>query len=80
MWGLIEDNGGSPMLPHITPLQAALAGILAVLAVIPSVFILRRMGYSGWWAILAAISPINIIGLWVLAFVPWPVERPGISP
>ena len=68
------------MLRYFSPLQLVLAGILAVLAVIPSIIILRRMGYSGWWAILAAISPINVIGLWVLAFIPWPIERPAANP
>lgn len=41
------------MIPSITPLQLTLAAVLAILAVIPSVMILRRLGYSGWWAILA---------------------------
>jgi hypothetical protein len=63
------------MIPNITPLQLAIAAVLAILAVIPSVMILRRLGYSGWWAILAAISPINIIGLWILALIEWPIEK-----
>jgi hypothetical protein len=63
------------MIPNITPLQFAIAAVLAILAVIPSVMILRRLGYSGWWAILAAISPINIIGLWILALIEWPIEK-----
>jgi len=63
------------MLRFFTPAQLALAVVLATLAIIPSVMILRRLGYSGWWAILAAVSPINIIGLWVLAMVRWPIEK-----
>ena len=63
------------MLRFFTPAQLALAVVLAILAIIPSVMILRRLGYSGWWAILAAVSPINIIGLWVLAMVQWPIEK-----
>ena len=69
------------MLRFFTPAQLALAVVLAILAIIPSVMILRRLGYSGWWAILAAVSPINIIGLWVLAMVRWPIEKdqPGAA-
>jgi hypothetical protein len=63
------------MLRVFTPAQLALAVVLAILAIIPSVLILRRLGYSGWWAILAAISPLNIIGLWLLAFLNWPIEK-----
>jgi len=63
------------MLRFFTPAQLALAVVLATLAIIPSVMILRRLGYSVWWAILAAVSPINIIGLWVLAMVRWPIEK-----
>ncbi len=62
-------------LPGLAPVPLAIAALLVVLAIIPSVIILRRMGYSGWWAILAAISPLNILGLWILAFVKWPLER-----
>jgi hypothetical protein len=63
------------MLRFFTPVQLAVAMVLAILAIIPSVMILRRLGYSGWWAILAAVSPINIIGLWILAFLKWPLEK-----
>ena len=63
------------MMRFFTPVQLALAIILAILAIIPSVMILRRLGYSGWWAIFAAISPLNIIGLWALAFLKWPIEK-----
>ena len=61
------------MLRFFTPAQLVLAVVLAILAIIPSVMILRRLGYSGWWAILAAVSPINIVDLWVLAMVQWPI-------
>ena len=60
---------------YFTPVQLGVLVVLAVLAIIPTVIILRRLGYSGWWAILAAISPINILGLWILAFAQWPLER-----
>lgn len=61
-------------LAHMTTGQILLFVILFFAALIPSIFILRRMGFSGWWAIIAPISPLNLIGLWVLAFKRWPVE------
>jgi hypothetical protein len=64
-----------PGLRVFSPAQLAVAGLLVVLSVIPTVIILRRMGYSGWWAIFAAISPLNVLGLWILAFAKWPLER-----
>jgi amino acid transporter len=42
----------------------------------PVARILRRVGYSGWWSILSVIPLANLIGLWVLAFVGWPIDRP----
>jgi uncharacterized membrane protein YhaH (DUF805 family) len=35
----------------------------------PLVRILRRMGFSGWWALLVGFWPV---GLWLLAYNPWP--------
>ncbi|HEX5280665.1 MAG TPA: hypothetical protein VFW28_11365 [Micropepsaceae bacterium] len=50
--------------------------VLGILTIIPAVIALRRLGFSPWWAIIAPISPLNIIGLWVVALVKWPVEDP----
>ena len=62
-------------MPHLTTTQVEIIAIVAYfLVLIPSVIILRRLGFSSWWAIIAPISPLNIIGLWVIAFVKWPVE------
>jgi len=41
----------------------------------PIVRILNRVGYSPWWAIIAFIPIVNLIGLWVLSFVHWPRIR-----
>jgi energy-coupling factor transporter transmembrane protein EcfT len=66
-------------MPHMTTTQLVIIGIIAILAIIPSVMILRRLGFSGWWAIIAPISPLNILGLWIIALVKWPVEEPAKS-
>ena len=44
---------------------------------IPLTIIIRRMGFSGWWAVVMFIPVANYIGLWVLAESPWPkLEQP----
>jgi uncharacterized membrane protein YhaH (DUF805 family) len=45
--------------------------ILPIL-LIPVARILRRTGHSRWWCLLGFIPFVNLIGLWVLAYVPWP--------
>jgi len=47
--------------------------ITIALAAYPTVRILHRMGYSGWWALIAAIPLGGFVGLWILAFSDWPV-------
>lgn len=47
---------------------------LAVLGY-PIARILRRMGFSGWWVLLAIVPYVNVVGLWVVAFVKWPIEN-----
>jgi predicted ABC-type exoprotein transport system permease subunit len=48
--------------------------VLAAIFVLafPLVRILRRLGYSGWWAVLWFVPLVNLIALWVLAYRPWP--------
>lgn len=38
----------------------------------PIAKIMKRIGFSGWWAALAFVPLANIIGLWVLAVTRWP--------
>jgi hypothetical protein len=38
----------------------------------PIVRILNCVGFSPWWAIIAFIPIVNLIGLWVFSFVQWP--------
>jgi uncharacterized membrane protein YhaH (DUF805 family) len=38
----------------------------------PIVMILRKAGYSGWWALLAIIPFAAFLGLWFLALARWP--------
>lgn len=43
-----------------------------VLYVYPIGRILRRIGLSPYWALIALVPLVNLFGLWVLAFNAWP--------
>lgn len=49
--------------------------VYILLLVVPVAKILGRMGFSQLWAIVALIPLVNLILLWVLAFVEWPRDR-----
>jgi uncharacterized membrane protein YhaH (DUF805 family) len=38
----------------------------------PAARIVRRAGYSGWWALLMTIPGVNIVAFWIFAFIRWP--------
>ena len=49
----------------------AFAVIVAVV-LYPIGRILGRLGLSPFWSVLALIPLVNLIGLWLLAFIDWP--------
>lgn len=55
--------------------------ILVWLAVfiVPAWRIVGKAGFPGAFALLAVIPLVNVVMLWVFAFVKWPVERQGIQ-
>jgi predicted PurR-regulated permease PerM len=52
------------------------AALVAVL-LYPIGRILNRVGLSPFWSVLALVPLINMIGLWILAFVDWPGQKGG---
>lgn len=48
--------------------------ILSLLQLVAFWKILGRMGFPRWLAIMASIPLVNLIVLYYLAVVPWPVE------
>ena len=38
----------------------------------PASVILRRLGFNGWWGLVAPIPVVNLIALWVIAYIDWP--------
>ena len=46
--------------------------LYAVVVCFPVGKILSRVGFSGWWSLLALVPLVNVIMLWVFAFADWP--------
>jgi len=40
--------------------------------------VLRKAGYSPWWALLTVVPVVNIICWWVFAFASWPRDRKSL--
>ena len=54
-------------------IRISLTLLVSLLFVIPPVVrIVRKAGYSGWWALVALVAPLFVVGLWVFAFADWP--------
>ena len=43
--------------------------------IVPCWRIAKKAGYSGAWSLLVLVPLVNVILLWVFAFVRWPTER-----
>jgi hypothetical protein len=46
--------------------------VVVFLFLFPTIKILHKAGYSGWWIVLTLIPLANIVLLWVFAFARWP--------
>jgi hypothetical protein len=49
-------------------------GLISIPYVWGVIRILRRIGFSGWWVLLALVPYLNLLGLLALAYAKWPVE------
>lgn len=51
--------------------------ILLIIVAIPFLLfgpIAKKAGFSKWWSLLMIIPFINLIVLWIFAFIKWPAE------
>ena len=48
---------------------------LLVVSVWASGRVVKRAGFSPWWALMLVVPLINVISLWVFAFSRWPLDR-----
>lgn len=52
--------------------------ILLFLLVFPVLLfgpVLKKAGFSIWWALLMALPLVNIGMIWVFAFIEWPIDK-----
>jgi uncharacterized membrane protein YhaH (DUF805 family) len=59
-------------MPLATGIRWGIFIILSFVVLSPIIKILRRTGYSEWWALLLYVPLINIVGLWLFAYGRWP--------
>ena len=50
------------------------------IVLIPCWRIVQKAGFNGAFALLGLIPVVNIVLLWVFAFMKWPHERPSERP
>ena len=53
------------------------SGLIELVFAIPAGLILKRIGYSAWWALLCFVPIAALLGIWLVAFVKWP--RDGVA-
>jgi hypothetical protein len=49
--------------------------LLIILFGVPIARVIRRSGHSRWWTVVAFLPFLNLVGLWVFAFVRWPTTE-----
>ena len=60
-----------------SPVHWAIVVVILFLVCFPVARILRRLGFSGWWALVWIVPLVNLIALWVFAYRPWPRDAAG---
>jgi len=62
-------------LLSLTRSQLEIILVLVALYAIGAGLVLKRIGFSAWWALFALIPITALAGIWALAFVRWPTPR-----
>jgi uncharacterized membrane protein YhaH (DUF805 family) len=55
-----------------TSVRWAIFIIVSFLVLSPIIKVLRRTGYSEWWALLLYVPVLNVVALWLFAYGRWP--------
>lgn len=68
---LAEPFDGDLQMPMMDNSMLITLTIAELLFAIPAGMVLKRMGFSMWWALLCFVPFAALVGLWVLAFMRW---------
>ena len=68
-------GGAEMMMGNWSAWHWVMFAIIFALVAYPIGRILRRIGFSPFWSILAFVPLANIASLWILALSAWPRER-----
>ena len=71
----MDAQGGAAASGVGILLFVAIALVFSLVYVIPFFFIFKKVGWHWALGFLMLISPVNLVLLYVLAFVKWPIEQ-----
>ena len=75
MNGMGEFDGGMTIFGAMALLIALAA---AAFGLWMNVRILHKAGFSGWWCLVVLLPIVNMIMIWIFAYIDWPnAKRPA---
>jgi len=51
--------------------------VVWLLPMFPISNILKKAGYSPWWALIYVVPIGNLVALWIFAYTKWPAQPEG---
>ena len=53
--------------------------MILLLAIVVTVYmfgsVVKKAGFSRWWSLLLIVPVVNLMMVWVFAFMKWPAEK-----
>ena len=68
------------MMPPAMVHLVMICSIFELIFAIPAGMILKRLGFSMWWALLCFVPVAALFALWLLAFIRWPQQSAEPQP
>jgi len=65
------------MIPSIPQLLLLILVVFLVLVLPYLIFspVARKSGFSKWWSLTMILPIVNVVVIWIFAFIEWPNER-----
>lgn len=70
----MSANGSSGLPAALFATVGIIYLVAAIAAIVCTVRIIQRAGYSGWWVLLSFVPLVNFVALFIFAFKEWPIE------